>query len=213
MKSGQPLDYLWWLVSRASGILALVLVSASVVLGLAMAARALGRPQMRRIAMRLHEHIAMTAVAAVLVHGLSLLGDHWLRPGLTGIAVPFALHYRPAFSGAGIIAGYLIALLGPSFYLRRRIGAKRWRRLHPVMLVAWTLALVHTLGTGSDAGRVWLRLVVLTPVPLVVYLTVARLAGGSRRPQLQAVRGASAGQPDAVPAAETRGQARVTRAG
>ena len=97
MKS-DPLHYLWWLISRASGVVALVLISASVLMGLAMAARLLHRPGLKRAVARLHEHVALSALAAIAVHGLSLLGDSWLKPGLAGIAIPFAMSYRPAFT-------------------------------------------------------------------------------------------------------------------
>jgi sulfoxide reductase heme-binding subunit YedZ len=112
---GEPLDYLWWLVSRAAGVIALLLISLAVLIGLAMASRVLCRPGLKRGVARLHEHVALTALIAIAAHGLSLLGDHWLRPGVDGIAVPFALHYRPQFTGLGIVGGYLVLLLGPAF--------------------------------------------------------------------------------------------------
>ena len=180
----EPLHYLWWLVSRASGVVALVLVSLSVLMGLSMAARAIPRPGWKRTVVRLHEHVALAALAAVGLNGLSLLGDAWLKPGLPGITVPFALHYRPAFTGAGIVAGYLMVLVGPSFYVRRRIGAGRWRRLHRVSAAIWAFSVVHTLGAGSDATTVWLRGVVLAPVAPLAYLLVLRLA--RQRPAAQA---------------------------
>jgi sulfoxide reductase heme-binding subunit YedZ len=172
-----PLQYLWWLVSDASGIVALVLVSASVLLGLAMASKALGGPRRRRAGARLHEHMALTALAAVSVHGLALLGDQWLKPGWRGIIVPFALSYRPAFTGAGIVAGYLAALTAPTFYLRRRIGVRRWRALHRATVLVWLLSVVHALGAGSDASKLWLRAVVLAPIAPVAYLLVLRIFG------------------------------------
>jgi methionine sulfoxide reductase heme-binding subunit len=126
------------------------------------------------------EHLAIAAVVAIAAHGAALLGDGWLRPGLDGITIPFALHYRPALTGAGIIAGYLSVLLGPTFYLRRRIGARAWRRLHRVTPLVWMLAVVHTLGSGSDAASVWLRCVVLVPMPPIVYVLAMRMFAGRR---------------------------------
>jgi sulfoxide reductase heme-binding subunit YedZ len=167
-------QYLWWLVSDASGIVAIVLISLSVLLGLALAARVLGRPALKRAAMRLHEHIALIALVAIAVHGLALLGDRWLNPGWKGIAIPFALSYKPQFTGLGIIAGYLAILLGPSFYVRRRLGARRWRKLHRATVLVWVLSVVHTLGAGSDGSRLWLRVVVLAPVVPLAYLLVVR---------------------------------------
>jgi sulfoxide reductase heme-binding subunit YedZ len=176
-----PLHYLWWLISRASGVVALVLVSLSVVMGLSMAARAIRRPARKRAVARLHEHVALTALAAIGLHGLSLLGDGWLRPGLRGIAIPFATSYRPPFTASGIVAGYLLVLVGPSFYLRRRLGAGRWRKLHRFSAVVWALSVAHTLGAGSDARAIWLRAVVLAPVAPIAYLLVLRVARGSQR--------------------------------
>jgi sulfoxide reductase heme-binding subunit YedZ len=177
--AASPTHYIWWLVSRASGIVAVTLISTAVCLGLAMAARLVPVRRKRGVA-ALHEHLAIGALVAIAVHGGSLLGDGWLRPGLAGITIPFALHYRAAFTGAGIIAGYLAVLLGPTFYLRRRIGARAWRRLHRVTPLIWILAVVHTLGSGSDASSVWLRCVVLMPVPPIVYALTMRVFAGPR---------------------------------
>jgi hypothetical protein len=104
------------------------------------------------------------------------------------IADPFARAlllggFRPtvAGTGAGIIAGYMAVLLGPTFYLRRRLGARRWRRLHRLTPLIWVLAAVHTLGAGSDASSLWLRGVVLLPVGPIVYLHAVRTLTGRRR--------------------------------
>jgi sulfoxide reductase heme-binding subunit YedZ len=177
----EPLHVLWWLISRASGVVALVLIALSVLMGLAMAARVLRPGGLKRAVARLHEHVALTALAAIALHGLSLLGDKWLKPGLGGIAIPFALGYRPAFTGVGVIAGYLAVLVGPSFYLRRRLGAARWRKVHRVAAVIWVLSAVHTLGAGSDAAKLWLRAIVLAPVVPFAYLLVLRVLRGSTR--------------------------------
>ena len=193
MSRAQPLQYLWWLVSDASGIVALVLISASVLLGLGMAAKAFKRPNLKRAVARLHEHIALAALAAIAVHGLALLGDHWLKPGWRGITIPFALSYRPGFTGIGIIAGYLAILLGPSFYLRRRIGARRWRKLHRATVMVWMLSVVHALGAGSDGAKLWLRAVALVPVAPIIYLLVVRTLGAERG---HAANGERRGRPD-----------------
>jgi sulfoxide reductase heme-binding subunit YedZ len=194
--SSAPLHYLWWLITRASGVVALVLVSCSVLMGLSMAARVLRRPGLKRAVARLHQHVALAALGAIAVHGLSLLGDGWLKPGLRGIVVPFAMSYRPPFTGAGIVAGYVLVLVGPSFYLRRRIGAGRWRKLHRFSAAVWVLAVVHTLGSGSDATALWLRAVVLAPVAPVVYLLVLRAA--RERPATQATAGRRAARSPAA---------------
>ena len=174
-----PLRHGWWLASRASGIVALALVTASTLLGLTMAAKLLRRPGLAPKLAALHEQLAVTGLVAIGVHGVTLLGDPWLKPGLAGIALPGAIGYRPAFVAAGIAGGYLTALLGLSFYARRKIGARRWRSLHRFTVVAYALALVHTLGAGTDAGAAWLRVPMLASAALAAVLLAVRIL---RRP-------------------------------
>jgi methionine sulfoxide reductase heme-binding subunit len=193
--AGDPTQYLWWLVSRASGIVALGLITLAVVLGLTMSTKLLRRPGLGRTLMRLHEHVTLIGLGAIAVHGLALLGDPWLRPGLRGLAIPFAMSYRPLFTGLGVLAGYLAALFVLSFYLRRRIGVRRWRKLHRATLLVWVLGVAHTLGAGSDAGTQWLRAFVLLPAIPIVYLTVRRMlpsprSGSARNPGAAARAGA-----------------------
>jgi len=171
-----PLAHGWWLASRAAGVVALALVTASTLLGLAMASRP-RRP--RRNAARLvtlHEQLALTGLVAIAVHGIALLGDPWLRPGLAGIALPGAMAYRPLFTSLGVLAGWLAALLGLSYYLRGRIGVTRWRAVHRLTLAAYALAVVHTLGAGTDAGSAWLRWPLLGSAAIVLVLLARRLA-------------------------------------
>lgn len=174
-----PADYSWWLASRASGVVALILVTISVGLGLTMASKIVRKRGMGPMLARIHEQTALAGLVAIAVHGITLLGDPWLHPGVKGIAVPFAMAYRPLFTGLGIIAGYLAALLGLTFYLRRRIGTMLWRKMHRATVLVWLLGLVHTLGAGTDGGSVWLReFMAVTAVPIVVLFAVRML----RRP-------------------------------
>jgi sulfoxide reductase heme-binding subunit YedZ len=191
MTGRDPMEYAWWLASRASGIVALALISLSVMLGLAMAGRVTREPKLRKSMIAIHEHAALAALIAIAVHAITLLGDKFLEPGPVGILVPFQMDHEPLYTGLGIVAAYLAAALGLSFYFRRRIGAKRWRSLHKATILVWVLAVVHTLGAGSDAGTPWLRAqLVLTGAP-IVFLFVMRMlpASAARRPAPRAEQG------------------------
>src|SRR5579872_1220050 len=115
-----PTHYIWWLTSRAAGIIALGLVSLSVLLGLALATRIVSGPGVGRRLAGMHEQIALVALATMAIHGATLLGDPWLHPTVQGLVVPFTLRYRPLYTGLGMLAAYLAAALGLSFYARRR---------------------------------------------------------------------------------------------
>ena len=177
-----PTLYTWWLVSRAAGVTAFALSSASVILGLSMAGRLARRPGAARRWRSLHEHLAVATLLAVAVHGLALRGDHWMHPGIAGIAVPFQMSYRPLATGIGIIAAYGMALFGLTFYARRRLGARRWRAAHRFVIVFWALAAGHALTAGTDATTVWMRATLGASTAAIVVLVVARLLGGRRRP-------------------------------
>jgi methionine sulfoxide reductase heme-binding subunit len=145
--------HLFWITSRAAGGAAMLLASASVALGLMMSSKRRGAN--KRDLRTLHEALSLATLAMVALHGLALLGDAFLAPGLAGIAVPFVGAYRPLWTGLGIVAGYGLAALGFSYYLRDRIGAARWRRAHRLTAVFWLLAVAHTIGAGSDAAQPW----------------------------------------------------------
>lgn len=168
MTGPNPLDYGWWLASRSAGVVSLTAVSISVIIGLLMANGLPRRPGVKRRLLSVHESTALAGLVAITVHGVTLLGDAFMHPTLTNIVVPFTISYRPGFTGLGIIAGWLAVFLGLSFYARKTIGAKLWRKLHRATVVVWALGVIHTLGAGTDASATWLRaLMVVTGVPIV----------------------------------------------
>jgi methionine sulfoxide reductase heme-binding subunit len=181
MSGHNPLDYPWWLASRSAGIVAYLLLSAAVVLGLVMATRS-APPRLRPAIVATHERVALLALAAVAAHGLLLLGDSWLHPGLSGVVVPFTIGYRPVWTGIGVLGGYLAAALSLSYYLRRRIGVRRWRKAHRLIPVAWAMAVVHVFGAGSDAETLLLEVPLALTIGTVAILLGRRLLP-SRAPQ------------------------------
>jgi sulfoxide reductase heme-binding subunit YedZ len=161
--------HLFWITSRAAGIAALVLSSLSVCVGLSMGGRLLrGRNPDLRVT---HEALSLATLAALAVHGLALLGDGYIKISLAGVALPFASSYKPLWTSAGIVAFWGLALLGLSYYARRRIGPARWRSLHRFTALAWLLGLVHSLGEGTDAGQTWfLAMTAIVVIPALLLL-------------------------------------------
>lgn len=162
-------EHLFWTVSRASGIAALLVASAAVGLGLMMSGRfgALKARDLRP----LHETLSLFTMGALVLHATSLLGDAYLSPSLADITIPFVGDYEPLWTSVGILAGWSFLLLGLSYYARARIGVARWRVLHRFTALAWLLAIGHALGAGTDAGRWWF----LASLALVVAPALALL--------------------------------------
>jgi sulfoxide reductase heme-binding subunit YedZ len=177
-----PISHLWWLASRASGVVALILVTISVGIGLTMSAKLMRKRGLGPKLAAIHEQTALAGLIAIGVHAVTLLGDPWLHPSLAGIAVPFAMGYRTFFTGLGIIGGWLAALLGLSFYVRRHIGPALWRKAHRATVVVYVLGLIHTIGAGTDAGTPWLGwFMALTAIPMAA-LFVRRVIGRKPAP-------------------------------
>jgi sulfoxide reductase heme-binding subunit YedZ len=189
-----PLEYAWWLASRASGVVALVLIALSVAIGLAMASKAFRRPGLPKKLIAVHEHAALAALVAIAVHGITLLGDSWLNPGPLGIAVPFVMDHEPLFTGHGIVGGYLAAILGLTFYVRRRLGTRRWRSLHRLTPLVYALGVTHAVGAGSDAGEPWLLAILLATGTPILYLGILR-ALPAERPAVSRPAGAAPAGP------------------
>jgi sulfoxide reductase heme-binding subunit YedZ len=184
MTRAAPANYVWWLAGRSAGMVAMLLVACSVVLGLAMAARAIPS-RWRGDAVRLHQHLALISLGAIAAHGLLLAADPWLKAGAKGIAVPFAMGYRPLWTGLGILGGYLAAVLSLSFYVRRKIGGRLWRRMHRLTVLVYLLALTHALGSGTDASIPVVRYAMLASALPVLFLFALRLqrSRGRDRPR------------------------------
>jgi len=177
--------HLFWITSRAAGIAALLLSSISVCIGLLMGGRLTrrGRPELRVT----HESLSLATLAAIAVHGLTLIGDGFLHPSLGDVAVPFLSSYKTLWTSTGIVAFWAMALLGLSYYARARIGPRRWSKLHRFTALAWILGVVHSLGEGTDAGQAWfLAMTAIAVVPALVLLATRWLGASSSstaRPQ------------------------------
>jgi methionine sulfoxide reductase heme-binding subunit len=173
--------HLFWITSRAAGIVSLVLASLAVSLGLVMSLRLMRarRPDL----LALHEVLSLGTLGALAVHGVSLLGDRFLSPTLGDIALPFAWGYKTLWTSIGIIGGWALVFLGLSYYARHVIGATRWRMLHRFTALAWIAGIVHTLGEGTDAGQLWfLAMLAVVAVPAVALLAVRYLTDEAPRP-------------------------------
>jgi sulfoxide reductase heme-binding subunit YedZ len=181
MTERDPSRYVFWLASRSAGLVAFVLVATSVILGLYMAANLGRRPGYKRTLVKVHEQVALAAMIAIAAHGLLLLGDRWLNPGIVRILIPFTMPYRPVWTGIGVVAGYIAFALGLTFYARRRIGAARWRKTHRLIVVVYVLGAVHALGAGSDGAGIWLRGIVVASALPIAALLIARYRPGGRR--------------------------------
>src|SRR6202030_3577876 len=140
-----------WYATRASGVMALVLLTATVVLGVAGTARFATPRWPRVITARLHRNLSLLAVAVVAAHVLTTELDPFAPVGLVSAIVPFASPYRTLWLGLGTVAFDMLLAVVVTSLLRARLGYRAWRAVHWLGYACWPVALWHGLGTGTDS--------------------------------------------------------------
>jgi sulfoxide reductase heme-binding subunit YedZ len=124
-----------------------------------------------------HEALSLATIAAIVVHAGVLLGDSYLSPSLADITIPFVSGYQRVWTTTGIVAGWMLIVLGLSYYARARIGVARWRTLHRFTALAWLLGVLHSVFEGTDAGTAWFLIAAAAAVLPAGGLLATRLSG------------------------------------
>ncbi len=160
------LDQALWALGRGTGLVALLLLTASLVLGVAgRSGRGLGLGRFG--VQEVHRAAALTAVGLVAVHVTSLLLDPYAQLRLVDLLVPFLGQNSPIWLGLGTLALDLVALVTVVGLLRQRLGPRVFHAVHWTTYALWPVALLHALGTGSDATEPWFRISALACVGAV----------------------------------------------
>lgn len=129
----------------------------------------------------LHTNLALVTVAFGGLHVVASILDPYARLGPVDALVPFISAYRGTWLGLGVVAGYVFVLSVLISWPVRRLPRTAWRWLHRALYLAWVLALVHSLGTGSDArNEVFLFLNILAAGSALVVFISVRVAEGWR---------------------------------
>jgi predicted ferric reductase len=165
-----------WLLARASGLLAYLALTATVVAGLTLRGRFLGRTVPPVLVTAIHRTLSVVGIGALALHGLLIVLDGQVDVPLVALLVPGTSEYRPVATGLGVIAAELWLLVHLSFRLRGRIGVARWRALHMLALPAWLLAATHGILSGSDSAQPWTQQLYAWSIGLVVLLFAIRIA-------------------------------------
>jgi methionine sulfoxide reductase heme-binding subunit len=168
-----------WYVARSAGLVAYLLLSTSVVLGMLMSARA--RFAWPRFAVEeVHRFLAILTAVFVVLHGSALLADRVVPISVLQLIVPFQTAYRPFAVGLGVTAALLLAAVGISNALRGRLPFRVWRRVHYLTIAVWLTATGHGLLAGTDRHDVWFIALVATAVCSVALAFLTRFAASVR---------------------------------
>ena len=166
----------FWYLTRGMGVGALILLTASVALGVVTSVRWRSDRWPRFITAGLHRNLTLLAIAFVAVHVLATVADGYTPIGVQDAVIPFISPYRPIWLGLGAIAFDLLLALVATSLLREKIGYRMWRYVHWLAYLSWPVALVHALGTGTDARLGWMRWTGVACVAVVAFAVISRAA-------------------------------------
>ncbi len=166
---------LTWEVARVGGMVAYVLATASVVLGLLLSLGVRSQRWPRFITNDLHRFLSVLTLIFVAIHTAAVLIDPFTAFTPAEVLVPFAAHYRPLWIALGIVSGYLAIAVWASEYVRGRIGYAWWRRFHYLAFAVFALGALHGVGTGSDTREWWGLATYGVTIGVVVFLIGWRL--------------------------------------
>ena len=164
-----------WYLTRGSGAVALVLLTASVLLGVMNSTRWRTTSWPRFLTFGLHRNVTLLAIAFTAIHVVTTIADSFAPIGWIDSVIPFLSPYRPFWLGLGTVAFDLLLALTITSFLRRRIGVRVWRLVHWLAYASWPVALLHSLGTGSDARTGWLAVLGVVSGVLVFAAVVWRV--------------------------------------
>jgi len=174
-------EQVWWYVARASGLIAWLLAIASILWGLALSTRALGKRPKAPWLLDLHRFLGGATIVLTLVHVAALIADSYITFTVADVVVPWASDWRPTAVAWGVIALWLLVAIQLTSLVMRRLPKKVWRGVHLSSYVVAILATVHGLGAGTDAEHPVVALAWPLASAAIIFFTAYRAIGPGRR--------------------------------
>ncbi len=166
-----------WYLMRGCGFVTLLLLTATVALGVVGIRRwqSAGWPQ--SLVTLLHRNLALLATSFLGLHIATALLDSWIGMPWFAAVVPFTSSWSPFWVGLGAVAFDLALAVTVTSLVRRHLGYSVWRAVHWLAWLLWPVALLHALGAGTDSRHGWGLLLVVLCVAVVVVAGLVRLLG------------------------------------
>ena len=167
-----------WYATRATGLVAFLLLTVCVVLGAVTTVRYSSARLPRFVTLGLHRNTSLLAVVFLTLHVLTTVVDTYTSIPLSAAFVPFGTDYRRLWLGLGAVASDLLVALILTSLVRSRLGYGAWRAIHWLAYACWPIALMHALGTGTDPATPWMSVMTVLCIAGVVGAIGWRLVAG-----------------------------------
>jgi DMSO/TMAO reductase YedYZ heme-binding membrane subunit len=164
-----------WYATRATGLVALLLLTASTLLGVLTAGRFASPRWPRFLTAGMHRNTALLAVVFLTLHVSTTVLDSYTSIPLSAVVIPFLSAYKRIWLGLGAVALDLLVALVVTSLARSRLGHRSWRLVHWCGYACWPVAVAHGAGTGTDGRSSWAVSMTIGCVAAVAGATAWRL--------------------------------------
>jgi sulfoxide reductase heme-binding subunit YedZ len=176
----------YWYLTRSSGAVSLILLTAALVIGIALVGRVHSERWPRFAVDGIHRAVSLLAIVFLAVHIITAVLDSFAPISLLDAVIPFAGTYRPVWLGLGAAAFDLLLAVTITSVLRERLGYRAWRAVHWFAYAVWPLAIVHGLATGSDVHQEWMTAIYITCAAAFATAVLTRVViGWPAQPRLR----------------------------
>ncbi len=186
---------LWWYLSRATGLVAWGLAVTAILLGLALATRALGPRPKAPWLLSLHRWVGGLTVLFTAGHIAAIVADSFVHFGVADVVVPFASDWKPLPVAWGILAAWLLLAIEVTSLQMRRLPKRAWHAIHLTSYLVAVLATVHGLTAGTDTTNPIFAWSMLTAMAATAFFAVYRRLAPKKTPRATRI-------PDRAPRAE-----------
>ena len=166
----------YWYLARGTGAVALVLLTASVVLGILGSVRFVAARWPRFAIDAVHRDVSLLVLVVLVLHIIASVLDGFAPITLLDGVIPFNSPYRPLWLGLGTLSFDLLVAIAVTSIVRRRLGYRAWRAVHWLAYASWPVAVLHGLGTGSDVKQWWMLALTVVCIMAVLIAVWARIA-------------------------------------
>jgi sulfoxide reductase heme-binding subunit YedZ len=171
----------WWYLSRASGVVAWVLVTLAMVWGLLLSTRMFDRRPSPKGLVDLHRFLGGLSVLFVTLHVATIIADSYVHFGAADVLVPYATDWHPLAVAWGVVAMWILLAVELTSLAMRHIPRRVWHAIHLSSYLLFASATIHAFAAGPDTRKPLFEMVCVAAVAIVVFLTIVHASGGRGR--------------------------------
>ena len=130
-----------------------------------------------------HMHVILLGLTLGVVHGIVQMAAPYGKVRAIDVVVPFIDRADPIGVGLGVLALELMIATALSVLVQRRLGYARWRALHSLGYLSFTMVAAHLLISGSELYPSPVRTAIAASWAVVVLAGISTVAPIARMPR------------------------------